>query len=153
MGYDVYIKNPVKGDEPDYFHRTIWIRAFCDTLVAYGMGFYSPTPPWPKSPSPFENHVRYDEDTDEEIGLTQDGRHYLERCAHIIWTHGETTTPGIPLHKFSSNDGWHVTRIECAQALEAYEKALPRLGHPEEFRDDFIPFLHVAVKRDGFTVH
>lgn len=28
---------------------------------------------------------------------------------------------GIPLHEFSSNDGWHVTDKECTEALAAYE--------------------------------
>ena len=60
-------------------------------------------------------------------------------------------SPGIPLHKLCSNDGWWVTVPECMSALAIWERA----GTPQlhEFGDDWIPFLRAAVKNGGFRTY
>ena len=60
-------------------------------------------------------------------------------------------TPGIPLHKLCSNDGWWVTAPECHSAFSIWQRA----GYPdqEDFRDDFIPFLCTAATLGGFRVY
>lgn len=151
MGYDVYVRGAQEGDEPTYFRRSIWISNFLNALVELNMGFWSPAPIWPTPPEPQDEHLSFDVD-DEYVALTDEGREYLRRVESTKSTHGECRTPGIPTHKFSTNDGWHVTRDECAQALESYRRALLVRLHPTEFRDDFIPFLIVATTRDGFEV-
>lgn len=59
--------------------------------------------------------------------------------------------PGIPLHKLCSNDGWWVTGAECRSALDIWERAGSPM--PEEFRDDWIPFLQAAAKNGGFRTY
>ena len=65
----------------------------------------------------------------------------------------EGDTPGIPAHKLRSNNGWHVTREECVQALATYDEAVAGgAAHPESFREDLVPFLRTAAAHDGFEV-
>lgn len=59
--------------------------------------------------------------------------------------------PGINLAKMcSTNDGWHVTRLECLAALALWEAA----GRPDvdDGYGDLIPFLRAAAEHDGFVV-
>ena len=49
-------------------------------------------------------------------------------------------------HKFSSNDGWHVTDKECVEALNAYEVSIQAGdAHPEALHDDGVI---VTLERD-----
>lgn len=148
---------PERVREPNYLRRNIWgIGRFCDALLDLGMGFDSPTPEWPRDLDnvKYEDHVAYDEKLECEVGLTDRGRTHLRRTELVRSTHSECGTPGIPLFKFSSNDGWHVTVIECQQALTIYESAMAAgTPHPDAFHTDTIPFLRLAAEEDGFEVH
>jgi hypothetical protein len=77
---------------------------------------------------------------------------------HALWRilswHGLTDEQGIPVHKLSSNLGWHVTADECRAALRAFDQWRDA-GEPTPatFGDELIPFLRTAVELDGFEVH
>lgn len=172
MGYDLYLKAPRQpAPETDwkdeasrkeyyawqeeshsYLRRNIFgMGPVRDDMERLGMGFwaekYVEQPAFPRHDS---YGVTYN-DEDEVVG--DRAKEYEKDLAdHLSW-HGPEI-PGIPLHKFCSNDGWHVTREECRAALHLYEEAL-KSGepHPESFMDDVIPFLREAAATDGFEVN
>ncbi|WP_258904066.1 hypothetical protein [Actinokineospora sp. UTMC 2448] len=82
--------------------------------------------------------------------VTEAACQYWRRWKHLLADHAVDQAPGIPGHKLATNDGWHVTRTECAQALRAYTAAG---RHPEVFGRALVPFLRVAARHDGFRVH
>lgn len=140
-----------------YLRRGIFgMGRYVDVLVQLKMAFEAPQPEWPTPTFPddeYETHIGYDENTGQTVGLTPEGRTYVRRVEQVKETHSECGTPGIPTFKFSSNDGWHVTRDECAQAIVAYEIAMKAgVAHPAELDVDTIPFLHAAAYEDGFEV-
>lgn len=156
MGYDMYVRGAAKDAEHGYLRRNIFgMHPTVEAMVSVGMAFWSPSPGWPKVPQPYEDHVRWDDKVEDEVPVTAEGQAYLERVESARSTHGETRTPGIPSHKFTSNDGWHVTREECEQALAAYDQAVTAGGadHPKYLMDDVLPFLRCAAQHDGFEVH
>lgn len=70
----------------------------------------------------------------------------------------DPSTPGIDAIKFSSNDGWVVTREECASAVAVWDSL------PQEERDrvvasegdywlSWIEYLRGGAVLDGFSVH
>jgi hypothetical protein len=81
-------------------------------------------------------------------GRAQDYEAALER---ILSWHGHTDADGIPVHKLSSNLGWHVTADECAGALRGFQ----RCGQqpPSVFGAELVAFLRAAAAYDGFEVH
>lgn len=78
-------------------------------------------------------------------------RDYEAALEKILSWHGNTDADGIPVHKLSSNLGWHVTADECAGAL----RCLDRRGErpPSVFGTELLPFLRTAAGHDGFEVH
>lgn len=151
MGYDMSVKGAAANTEHDYLRRNIFgMHPTVEAMVGLEMAFWSPSPEFPKSWPDYSDCAHWDAEGEPVSG---EARGYQERIQRLLATHGECRTPGIPSHKFTSNDGWHVTREECEQALEIYEKALANgRAHPEFFRDDVIPFLRCAAKHDGFEV-
>lgn len=172
MGYDCYVRNP-REKRPDvdwsneasiadyedwssrnYFRRNIWgIGHLRDALIEMGMGF-DPSPfgvDHPAWPTPQEYGVTDWNDEGEPVG----GRAAEFKAAQekVLAWHGPEI-PGIPVHKFCSNDGWHVTKVECQSAIDLYEFAIrDGKAHPEAFGEDFVPFLREAARCDGFEVH
>ncbi|WP_327309709.1 hypothetical protein OG730_41550 (plasmid) [Streptomyces sp. NBC_01298] len=82
--------------------------------------------------------------------------------AHLSW-HPEHLT-GIAAHKFTSNDGWHVTPKEIETALTAYrthtgEEVKAILSSAEGGSIDidrwmqWIAYLERSKEREGFEVH
>lgn len=83
----------------------------------------------------------------------------------VLAFHGKADTPGIPEHKFSSNDGWIVLPVEAEAAVriwrefvaaEGEEKALAVVR--EHVGDtgywlEWIAYLAGAVRHNGFEVH
>lgn len=155
MGYDMYVRGAAKDADDGYLRRNIFgMHPTVEAMVTLGMAFWSPSPGFPKSPEPYEEHIRWDDQVEDDVPVTAEGQTYVERLASALSTHGECRTPGIPSHKFTSNDGWHVTREECEQALAVYDKAIgDGATHPDLLRDDVIPFLRCAAQHDGFEVH
>lgn len=126
----------------DYFRLNIWgMSRYRDTMLITGMGHYSDQPEWPDfdgygfdsreqmwattealQESGDEDPLTYKHGY-EDITLTPEllekGRKFLEAQDACLSAHpGET--PGIPLWKFGSNDGWHVTPVECSSALQIF---------------------------------
>jgi hypothetical protein len=70
--------------------------------------------------------------------------------------------PGIAGWKLCSNDNWHVTAQECAEAVSAYDRALsagqdsaplPTLAPGQDRAwDRWIEFLRIAAAFDGLRV-
>lgn len=109
-------------------------------------------------------------DPDERLDMYEDDERYLRRniwgmqllrealldlgmaydTGFPTWPEPSVFEPGIPVHKLCSNDGWHVTAVECLSALIIWERRGKPM--PEEFMDDVIPFLQAAARRDGFEV-
>ncbi len=81
-------------------------------------------------------------------GRAADYEAALER---ILSDHGHTDQPGIPLHKLRTNLGWHVTAVECAAAVRAFE--IQGAAPPAVFGPRLLPFLRSARAHDGFEVH
>jgi hypothetical protein len=114
-------------------------------LVEAGMAYSSVNPP---SFPPYPGDEHFDTSGDWEP-VTEQARQYRKQCADTLVKTGDER-PGIPIHKFSSNDGWWVTPPECRSAMQLWA----REGSPmkEEFRDDVIPFLLKAAQNGGFRV-
>lgn len=180
MGYDMYLKAPRipepmvnwkdeqsradyfawQNDSHSYLRRNIFgMSAVRDNMEKLGMGFwaedYLPRPGYPNSDAYGVDFEEW-EGTDGEWHSGWQGERAEEYekalAEHLAW-HGPEV-PGIPLHKFCSNDGWHVTKEECRAALHLYEQAVKGgEAHPESFYTDLIPFLREGGQTDGFEVN
>lgn len=138
--------------DPGYFRLNIGgMSSYADAMLDLGMahesrsGIY-----WSDSPD-------YPEDEDNETALAA----YREAMDKLTGAHGEPADdPTIPLHKFSSNDGWYVTAEEIRAALDAYESrcsedlsdATVELIETD-YWGEFIAWLRLAAEHDGFRVH
>lgn len=78
---------------------------------------------------------------------------YETALARILSGHGRTDRPGIPVHKLSTNLGWHVTAAECAAALRSFNEGVAAGRDAAVFGKKLIPFLRAAAAEDGFEVH
>lgn len=153
MGYDMYVVdsegNTMNGDA-FYFRRNAGsMGATRNALEEVGMGYWSAgfeQAAFPKGPSSDEPG-HWDDDWEPVSDEAKAYRVAVEN--HLKATYDER--PGIPLHKFTSNDGWWVTKVECEWALKLWEKA----GRPwqQYFSDDLIPFLRVGAAYNGFQVY
>lgn len=79
-------------------------------------------------------------------------------------TSGMQERPGIAMHKFGSNDGWIVTPIECAGAVEQWKRYcldhdLPLTHLPVDEKGEvewwpgWLAFLAGAIDHGGFRVY
>lgn len=162
--------------ENSYFRLNIWgmgrYRGLMETL---GMAFEDdPHPDWPKMGDFGTNDDDVDaadypegspgyEWTDERLraALT-----YREQVNCVLAFHGQADTPGIPLHKFGSNDGWIVLPVECEAAVRTWQDFVAKEGDEAalnfvtntlgEGRTDYwlewIKYLAGAARHDGFLV-
>lgn len=81
-------------------------------------------------------------------------RDYEAELERILSWHGNTDREGIPVHKLSSNLGWHVTAAECAAGVRVFDATIERgQDSPSVFGGQLIPFLRAAAEYDGFEVH
>ncbi|TNY36387.1 hypothetical protein [Thermomonospora catenispora] len=141
-------------------------------MAALGMAFESDPPDWP-GPEEFgltREQVQAAGSPGDHpgLGLTEEqkARAAEHRAAveRVLAWHGETDAPGIPLHKFSSNDGWLVLPDECRAAVKAWEEYVAdkgeetamtfvaeHTGDPDHWLA-WIDYLRVAVERGGFRV-
>ena len=160
MGYDMYVvdeKGHKVGREPHhYWRRNIWGGGTqADKLVELGMAEWS---------APGYKQARFPErpahtlEAYEKAMDADDWDYEHPDYAAILFPFLKDrrgSTHGITADKLcDSNDGWWVTKEECQEALDAWEKA----GRPDV--DDFdtgpigdtIPFLRVAAEHHGFRV-
>lgn len=157
MGYDMYVRTEngrVRDDDRYYLRRNIWGgHHFAEALVSLGMGFKA-TGTQPSWPEPDDFGVKYDDEQDAYVG-DRAAEFKAAENAVLDWHGNDPDRPGIPVHKVcSSNDGWHVTKQECQQAVAAYELAMANgATHPQVFQDDVLPFLRLAAEHEGFETH
>ncbi|ASR39978.1 hypothetical protein BAY61_32375 (plasmid) [Prauserella marina] len=151
MGYDMVVQGAPEEEESTYLRRSIWgMGPTVEALVSLGMAFWSDVPDFPES-----DHLSGDDFNDGDP-VTERAKVYVQAVERTLADHGVGDADhigGIPAHKFSSNDGWHVTDKECLEALNAYEVSIQAGdSHPEALHDDVIPFLRTAAKYEGFRV-
>lgn len=127
--------------ERSYFRLNIsgmgWARS---VMEQFGMAFRDPAehPPWPE----IEDYgidwddlealesPEYCPDfawTDEKLRATCKFRE--DRDAVLAW-HGPEV-PGIPVHKFGSNDGWIVLPAEAEAAIRIWKQAYDEMGEEQ----------------------
>lgn len=170
MGYDMYLV-----ETREYFRLNIWgMGKALDAMHELGM-LNSVGPggwglPWPRETDyglPEDFPVwDYDDESVPET-LSPELRAALERYKAALDEHrraGNMDAPGIPVHKFSSNDGWIVTPIECASALTIYNRVDPDdaakvlavtgwdADESRQTWDDWIAYLRRAVDAGGIQV-
>lgn len=122
-----------------YFRLNIWGMArYRDVMELVGMGHWSDQPDFP-DPDDFgfssrEAYWAASETVNEGGGLdyahgyegitlTQemlDAATKAKAAFDAVLAAHPGETPGIPLWKFGSNDGWHVTPVECSSALQIF---------------------------------
>lgn len=152
------------------------LRTAMDTL---GMMFDDvPHPNWPSFEEfgitddihAYANHPG--EYPDQYATLTEEQKQaaakYQERVNEILSWHGRTDTPGIPAHKFSSNDGWLVLPAECEAAVRRWQQVCEAKGEEEalaavakglgytdgaDWWKSWIAFLDGASRHGGFEVY
>lgn len=104
----------------------------------------------------------------EGDALAQFEQHKAAREAHLSWRPDPQEDFRIPLHKFGSNDGWHVTPEEAFFAGntlktirdaedERFNAILGANGFESDdsrrYFDSWIDYLLLASERGGFKVH
>jgi hypothetical protein len=173
MGYDMRY---CAGGR-DYFRLNIFgMSRYCDLMEQLDMAFEDdPHPPFPdavdygidwddlyalEDPEDYPDHEWTDERRAAAAKVQQS-------CQAVLDFHGRADTPGIPLHKFGTNDGWHVLPVEAEAAVriwrkftedESEEKALvvvrEHLGADgADYWLKWIAYLAGAVRHGGFEVH
>ena len=170
MGYDM--RWTQRGDG-DYFRLNIWgMGRYRDLMEKFGMVFEDdPCPPFPeaedygvywddvyalKYPEAYPDHKW----TDDRRTAAKKA---LEDTEAVLRFHGRTDTPGIPLHKFSSNDGWHVLPAECEAAVRAWQaaaatdhgalEAVTESSGDADYWLKWIGYLSAAARHGGFEVN
>lgn len=157
MGFDMYVCDDngetLRPEGIDLYDSDYYLRrgmgsahVLSEGLVSVGMAYWphNGVPDFPESPG----REHFDEDYDP---VTEEGHQYRKLVSeHLRNTYDER--PGIAAHKLcQSNDGWWVTRAECASALQLWERA----GQPEFGEWDYgdvLPFLRRAAQHGGFRV-
>lgn len=159
MGYDMYlIKTPADGSD-GYFRLNIWGMSMARDLMAERGMLCSaePSGDWPRCPdNAAYEWVKYPDDrqgaqpSPEAIGAAEV---YIAEQKRYLSAH-EGECPGIPVHKFGSNDGWIVTPPECIAALAALGLARDKgIAEPDaKWWPEWIAYLHLAAEHDGFEV-
>ena len=162
--------------EQSYFRLNVWgMGAVAGVMDELGMLFDDgPHPEFPEPEAYGTTHdeverVEYPEEFGGEPALSTEAaekaRAYIAEVDRILAWHGHMDTPGIPQHKFSSNDGWIVLPVECQAALGIYTAKLAETGQDamHNLIDNrignrgiwgrWLAYLNGAITHDGFEVH
>jgi|ERR1035438_794231 hypothetical protein len=170
----VHVAYAALGDaEKSYFRLNIFgMGRYRDLMERLGMAFEdAPHPTWPEAEDYGLTKEQAWAATDPaeypDVTLTPEqqeaGRKYAAEQDRILRWHGKEI-PGIPLHKFGSNDGWVVLPAEAEAAVRIWaefvkvngdEKSLALVT--ESVTDTgywlkWIAYLMGAVTHDGFAV-
>lgn len=158
--------NALHAAKRSYFRLNIWgmgryTRAM-ETLGALTSGYRDDDqPPYPET---IPEHY-WEWESDPATPAVNDDQRVrfadikARATAHLAWSPPGTT--GIPVHKFGSNDGWHVLPEEAlasASAIratdpDAVEKALADAGITDRaYWDAWVQWLADASEHGGFTV-
>jgi hypothetical protein len=155
--------------EKSYFRLNVWGMArFCSLMERMGMAFEDdPHPEWPEAKDygttwDDVDAAKYPEDypgyewTGERLRAA---RACIEAGDKVLSWHGRADTPGIPLHKFSTNDGWHVLPAECEAAVRAWREhaegnagAAAVIGKDMDRWLEWTGYLAGAARHGGFIV-
>jgi len=165
--------------EKSYFRLNVFgMSRYCDLMARVGMTFDDPfeRPEWPK-PEDYgtdweeiehlEDREYYPDVTFNDEQLRRIVKYRDDRDRLLAW-HG-AEIPGIPEHKFSSNDGWIVLPAECEAAVRIWRQFTADQGEEKasaivaEYLGDgdgrmdywlkWITYLASAVRHEGFEVH
>lgn len=138
--------------DPGYFRLSNGgMGRYADAMAELGMAHESTSGlDWSEAPEYPE-----DDDNDEKMAA------YTEAMDKYLGGHGTPADkPTIPLHKFSSNDGWFVTPEEIRAALAAWDAhdldGLDQDTHATietDYWGEFIAWLRLAAEHDGFRVN
>ena len=172
MGYDMHFRDNTERDE-GYFRLNIWgMSRYREYMAERGMVFDAGQhPDWPDGDEglyELADRLRYPEYYTDKPPLTEDEtrrakEHEAANDAVLSW-HGPET-PGIPIHKFGSNDGWIVLPVECQAALGIYMAKLEEVGQDAMANlidnkagnrghwAQWLAYLNGAITHDGFEVH
>lgn len=164
MGFDMYTVDAdgenAKCEDPahdeHYWRRSIGSGGNqAQRLVDAGMGYWSDRPPGVKWPEPEDyglvENPDYDWDTNPQQWLgSPEQIEEFHAATHAFLKATYSETPGIAVYKLcGTNDGWWVTKAECASALAIWEQN----GRPEvDDYGDTIPFLRAGADHEGFRV-
>jgi hypothetical protein len=169
-------RDAVREAERSYFRLNgLGMGRWCDLMERLGMAFEDdPHPPFPdagdfgtdwddvEAADYPEDHEGY-QWTDERLRAALK---YREAVNAVLAFHGKADTPGIPLHKFSSNDGWIVLPVECEAAVRTWRELVASEGDEAvvnlvgnvlgegnmDYWLEWIAYLAGAARRDGFMV-
>lgn len=120
--------------------------------------------PWPEKPDGLtwdEIEAAEDpalhEDTESALPVKAEAVEYVKAREAYLRQHPEPPF-GLAIHKFGSNDGWHVTPEEIEAALESYrqhsaEEVKAIIGDGLDYWCKWINYLERARLRGGFKVH
>jgi hypothetical protein len=154
-GDETKCDDPAHGEH--YWRRNIGGGgAQAQRLVDAGMGYWSDAPnhtPWPepKDYGLVQNpEYDFDDDPRQWVGDPEKIAE-LEAATFTLLKATYSETPGIAVYKLcSTNDGWWVTKAECASALAIWEqKGCPDV---DDGYGDTIPFLRAGAAHEGFRV-
>jgi hypothetical protein len=149
----------------NYFRLNIWgMSTMRDDMERLGMLAYQY--PMPRFPDPEDYGLTYEqlyEIDDEDRATHPDERvRKYHAASEGLLSFSPPDEPGLPVHKFGSNDGWHVTAKDCASALGKFREADPKLVEKvrENWRqddgssyfDEWIAFLERGARLNGFEV-
>lgn len=166
-----------------YFRANVWgMGTLRGIMMETGMAFEdTPHPPFPSvSDLGIEwDHVyairepgnSYYDDIRATMtnGQREQAQRFAEESDQVRSFHGKADTPGIPIHKFCSNDGWIVLPAECLAAAKIWDDWRGKVG--EEAAHNFIvnrvdsdgdayawwlrwvKWLRDAAQHDGFEVY
>lgn len=147
-----------------YFRLNVWgMSHCCDVMASLGMltGEEAPRFPrleefgldeYPEGPADYDG----EEQAKDEAELTDAGRRYLAAVDTTL-TFEPVPVRGIPVGKFSTNDGWLVTPAQCEAALAAWnaqpEAVRGRIEGEIKWWASWIAYLTYAQGRGGFRVN
>jgi hypothetical protein len=171
--------------EASYFRLNIWgMSEYCRLMDAFAMitDRGSAHPMWPDmdaygiTDDDYEA-VAYPEEAGEDAPPLDDKtrtaaeRYIADRDAVLTW-HEEGSSPVIPGHKFSSNDGWVCTPDECRATVAAWRAACADAGAGDEelgrkviteamdeekmggsYWLEWVAYIELAAEHGGFEVH
>lgn len=125
-----------------------WVLPAMDRL---GMTFDAQdVPAWPTDDFPVEEW-----DIEDPVCFSPARKAY--EAAALLVTEARFESPGIPSHKFSSNDPWHIWPDEITSALVRYQERLPMMVWDEDWQAEdmaqFAAYLASAVEHGGCIVH
>ena len=163
MGYDMYFRGKSYGDGDEFYFRLniFGMSRYRSYMTERGMVFDAPEhPPFPEVEAYAVTHddvervecpEYFQDDAPPGAETTEKVRRYLAALDDVLAWHGPEI-PGIPVHKFGSNDGWIVLPAECAAAVSAARQYPPPEG-AGDYWDEWIDYLDRASRADGFEVH